>query len=207
MQNEPLHFSVILPSPVGASVDVAFSGVAQVESWTPDPHANARVRAAVQHAVHVIVGGGLTRNELALPTLAPSLPHLVPAIVQQSNAQLAGQGLSIAGLSLSASVPQHAIVPAAAAIAAAPSPLASVASNFTGNVANHVMGSMPTGVKVSVGGWSVRADADGVDGDHLADQVADKAKDKLLGCAIVGGTVLVLGLITMGVLVKIILIG
>ncbi len=206
MQNEQLGFSLPLPSPAGP-VDVRFWGLAQIQSRSPDPNAALRASSAVQQAVHTVIGGRLARGELAMPTLATSLPHLVPEIVAQANTQLQPQGLLLGGLTLSASVPAHAVAPAAAAIAAAPTPWESAASNFGGNVASHVASSVPTGVKVKVGGFNVRVGAGGVDGDSLANQVAGEAKDKIIGCAIVGGVVLVLGLITIGVLAKIILFG
>lgn len=208
MQNESIGFSVALPNPAGGPpVDVRFSGSAQVQAWAPDPHVAARATAALQQAVHMIVSGKLARNELALPTLAMSMPHLAPAIVAQANTQLQPQGLALAAIALDASVPQHAIAPAAAAIAAAPTPLQSVASNFTSNVAGAVASSVPTGVQANIGGFKVRVGAGGVDGDHLANQVMGEAKDKLIGCVIVGGVVAVLGLATMFVLVKVILFG
>lgn len=207
MQTQQLAFSSTLPNPAagGAPVEVHFAGHAQL--FAPDPQAAAYASAAVQQAVQTVVGGRLARNELALPTLAMSLPHLLAEIAAQARLGLQPRGLTLGDLALQASVPHHAIAPAAAAIAAAPTPLQSVASSFTNNLGNHLAGSIPTGVKVKVGGFSVRADKDGIDGGHFANQLADKAKDKLLGCAIVGGVLLVLGLITAVVLAKVLLFG
>lgn len=208
MQTQQLAFSSTFQSPAGgAPVEVLFSGHAQLQLFAPDPQAAAYASAAVQQAVQTVVGGRLARNELALPTLAMSLPHLLAEIAAQARLALSQRGLQLGDLALQASVPQHGVAPAAAAIAAAPTPLSSVAGSFASNLGSHVASSIPTGVKVKVGGFSVRADKDGIDGGHFASQLADKAKDKLLGCAIVGGVVLLLGLITAAVLAKILLFG
>jgi hypothetical protein len=60
---------------------------------------------------------------------------------------------------------------------------------------------MPTGVKVKVGGFNVRVGAGGLDSDGLAGHAVDKVKDKLLGCVIVGGVLLLLALITLAVVI------
>ncbi|MCC6877310.1 MAG: hypothetical protein IT378_23595 [Sandaracinaceae bacterium] len=208
MHHEPLAFSLPLPNPIGGpAVEVAFAGTAQVHAAAPDPVLGPRLQSILQQTLSSVLGGRLMRNELAMPTLSPSLPHLVPEIVHHANAQLAPQGVQLAGLSLQASVPQHATQPAAAAIAAAPSPFASAASNFTSNVADQVASHVPTGVNVHVGGFKVGVGQGGVNTGGLADQMKEKVKDKLLTYAIVAGVVLLLGCITTGVLAKILLFG
>lgn len=185
MQYEQLDFSLSLVDPSsGRSVEVRFRGYA-------DPGG----ASAVQGATQSVLATRLARNELAMPTLAPSLPHLTPEIAQLAR---------VSTLVLEASVPHAAIAPAAAAIAAAPTPMQSLGNALSHRAVEHAESHVPTGVRVNVGGFKVKLGSDGVDGESLADQVKEKAFDKLLGCAIVGGVVLVLGMITMGVLVKVI---
>jgi hypothetical protein len=207
MQNEELGFNVSLPDNVsGQQFDVRFAGQAALAMSSSDPFAGARVPSAIQQAVQEVLSGKLMRNELALPTLAPSLPYLTAEITQRANALLQGAA-QISSLNLQATVPQQAIAPAAAAIAAAPTPMQSVGAAFQNAAANHVASHVPSAVKFEVGGFKVKVGKNGVDGDGLASQVLDKAQDKLIGCAVVGGVVLLLGLITAAVLAKVILFG
>jgi hypothetical protein len=197
-----ITFALSLPDPIGnRSVDVRFAGTIDASG----DH-NAALNA-VQNATQQVLGGRLMRGELGFPTLVSSLPYVLPEIAQTANAQLAMMGASVAIAMLDAQVPQHAIAPAAAAIAAAPSPWQSASNNFTNNATNHVASHVPTGVNVHVGGWKIGVNGNGVNTNSLANQVQEKVKDKLLSCALVGGVVVVLGLITMGVIAKIILFG
>jgi hypothetical protein len=181
---EQLSFSLPLIDPSsGRSFEVRFWG-----------HTDPGQAAAVQAAVQSVISARLARNELALPTLSPSLPHLTPEIAQLAR---------VSSLALEAAVPHEAIAPAAAAIAAAPTVMESVGNTFANRAAEHAASHVPTGVRVDVGGFKVKVGKDGVDGGSLVDQIKDKAFDKLLGCAIVGGVVVLLGVITMGVLVKV----
>ena len=199
---QPISFALSLIDPTTQRpVEVRFAGAIDSSG-----DLNLAI-AAVQGAVQRVLGGRLQRGELAMPTIAPSLPYVLPEISQEANAQLAAYGSQVMIARLDASVPQSAVAPAAAAIAAAPSPLQSAAQNFTNNATHHVASHVPTGVNVHVGGWKIGLNQNGLNTKGLADQVKEKAFDKLFGCAIVGGVIAVLGIITAVVIAKIVLFG
>ncbi|MFK7984945.1 MAG: hypothetical protein AB8I08_02865 [Sandaracinaceae bacterium] len=186
MENK-VGFTVALPDPVtGQPVQTHFYGTVQQLGGQADPHAPNRVHQALSRGVAEVLVGALRAHQVAMPTLNQSMAHFTPAIVQQANAQLGGAGIQLTSVTLHASVPESATAPAAAAIAAAPSPMESVASSFAANVAP----SAPSQVNVNVGGFKVGVGAEGVNGDSLADQAADKVKGQILHYAILGGVLL-----------------
>lgn len=182
-------FRVSLRDHAGQLVDVELSGTVQRVGQAIDPQRDERlVHSTLWWAASLVLSRAQKSNELALPTLASSLPHHCPAITSEANRRLAtAGGIELRGLTLQAQVPPSASAPAAAAVAAAPSPLASGASHFASHVAASMASSTPNGVRV--GGFRVGGD------ESLGDQAAEKVKGQLLHYAILAGVALFVGLV------------
>ncbi len=151
-------------------------------------------QAAISEAFSRVVQPALQAGTLAMPTLQHSMAALIPQIIQAIDP---GR-MQVQSLDLTVQVPQSATQPAAAAIAAAPSPMESAAQNFSDNVKDQYD---PRGsdveVRTNIGGINVGVGTGGINTDEIASQLKEKAKWKLIGCGIALVLFLILAVIVL----------
>ncbi|MBX3275591.1 MAG: hypothetical protein KF729_35355 [Sandaracinaceae bacterium] len=192
-------FSVSLPDHQGQPVEVRCSGSVDRQGGAPgDRSAEAYAASALQSAAQRVLGASLAAGQVALPSLALSLPHFVPQILADASAQLAPSGVQLASLSMQCVVPTSATAPAAAAIAAAPTPMQALGSSLQHAAADQVASAIPSRVNVHVGGFKVGVGQGGVDTGGLADQAMNKVKSSIMFYVIGGAILLLVALLCCG---------
>lgn len=195
-----------LGGPIGPLLDPATGQSLQANvqgsfTYSPagDASAVARLQAALLHATQQVVADKLARNQIAIPTLAHSLPHLTAEIIHASGA--AAMGVQVHGLQVNV----HVTAPAGPAPYAGqlpPDPHTQM-QNRMQQIAQDRLDPRNYEVKatVEVGGFKLNASSDkGFDSDGLAKQATEKAKTELvwwgIGCVVVG--LVVIGLAGLG---------
>jgi hypothetical protein len=153
-----------------------------------DPAAVAgQLQAAVLNAAKQVVGQKLVQNQVALQTLAMSMPHFVPEIIASSG--VAQWGVQITHLDLQVQVDMPA--PGGFPPGALPPDPHSQMQNRMNEIAAERLD--PTNyeyeARINVGGFKINASTDGgLDTDGLANQVKEKAKSQVIwwgiGCFI-----------------------
>lgn len=196
--------AVSLPSHDGRLVNVKIFGDAVLSAPTQAP----TLGKAMSDATATVLLPALKQQQVGLPALGASLPHFTPQIVAEANRRLAVAGVQIQSLArFDVSVPREEVAPAEAAIAAAPSPLESAASNFMDNaVSSHV----PSKLNVKIGGVKLGVDAKGnVDQRGLEKSLLDNIKDRILDnvifFGIIGLVVVLFGCVCSGIVVKVVM--
>lgn len=186
------------PDATGQPVQLSAFGTVSFE-YGGDPNAvQQQLNNALMMAARDVIGGKLASNQVALPTLAQSLPYFVQEIVAQSGAQ--NLGVQITQLQLQVNVPQAA--PPPQPMAMPPTPMQATANALGQAAANKLdPRNYEYEAKVNVGGFKIKASTDGgLDTDGLKKQAVDKAKSTVIwwaaGCLIVG--LVVLGLVGLG---------
>ena len=171
-----------------------------------DPNALVpRLQQGLLAAANQVVADKLAANQLAIATIAHSLPHLSAEIIAHSGAQQLGA--HIAQLQLQANIqappaghgygqgaPGHGYGQGAppAAHQMPPTPMQSM-QNAARQHAEDALNpeNYEVRARINVGGLRINANStDGIDTDGIAEQVADRAKSNLIwygaGCVIVG---------------------
>jgi hypothetical protein len=154
------------------------------------------LRAQLLQAANAVIAHKLATNQIALPTLAPSLPHLLQEIVAQAG--LDRLGARVVGIELTASLdqppPQQVMAPAQMP----PNPYEATKNAFAQKAQERLDPSnYEVKAKINVGGLRIGVSSDGgLDTKGLETQLKNKAKSEILwygiGCAIL--LVVVLGL-------------
>lgn len=157
----------------------------------------ARVQQALLAATNDVIVQKLAAGQIAVPTIAHSLPALAGEIVHASG--LAQQGIQIHNLQINANVEPPAGAPQPYTGPMPPDPMTAAANAFQQRAMEELdPRNREYQVDVKVGGFKLSASTDeGFDTDGLKDQIADKAKSTVIwwgiGCfilAIVGAGVL-----------------
>jgi hypothetical protein len=152
--------------------------------------------AMLLDATNRVIAQKLAQNQVALPTLAQSLPHFVQEIIAQSGAQQVGA--QITQLELQVQVQQPA-GPAPYQGQLPPDPYQQTANRMQQIAADRLNPENYTvKAQVNIGGFKLKGSSDkGFDTDGLVDQAKDKAKTELvwygIGCAVVGLVIIGLG--------------
>lgn len=160
-----------------------------VDAATVDAHRN-RIFGVLRN----VIGEKLARNQIALPTLAASMPHLIPEIV----AACAAQSLGLGNLILNAVVDAPAAPPMPQPQALPPNPYQATANAFERRAKEQLdPRNYEVHGRVNVGGFKVNMSSDGgIDTQGLKNQLKDKVKTEIIwygiGCVIVG--IVLLGL-------------
>lgn len=192
----PLQLSVSLtPYPGSPPVSVNVQGQAVLAS-AADP---AHVAAAIREAVEGVVSAKLHANQVAMPTLAMSLPYYTQEIAAAAGARL---GAQVTSLELTAHVPPEAMAPAAAQVMTA----GEIAANVGGNFADNAISAAMPGprIQANIGGMRLNVGPGAASLDEQVEKQAEnEMKDRLLHYAIVGGVlVLITGICVVSLVVK-----
>lgn len=187
MHQQPVRFSLDLHPTGAAAATVGFHGHASFSASSNPTIAAPQIQPALMQATQTVLQARLHANQLAMPTLESSLPHLTAEILAQLS-PLSAQGITVHALHLHADVPAQAIAPAAGQVMSGSEIAANVAGNFAGNALSSALDSVPRPrVTANVGGMKLRV---GPGADSIGDQVGAEIKDRLLTYAIVGGVLL-----------------
>ena len=164
-----------------------------------DPAAvGQQLKQRLLHALNTVLGQKLASNQLAIPTIQMSLPALMPEIIQAAAAHELGAQLGNVQANVQMASPT-AVQP--------PDALQAVAGNVADTAkANLDPRNYSYGASLKVGGVRLEADTeDGFDTGGLADQLKDKAKDKIIWWAIGCGVLLLVGAMLAAVAVYIVM--
>lgn len=165
-----------------------------------DPNAVVQhLQAGILRATTTVLQQKLAANQVALPTMAMSMPSFVPEIIAQSGAQ--SMGVQITQLNLTPSVQSPAMVAPPAMGAMPPNPYQATA-NAAKQVAQQHLDprNYEVEAQVNVGGYKIKASTDGgLDTEGLKNQVVDKAKSTVIWWAIGCGALLFVGLLLVGI--------
>jgi hypothetical protein len=155
-----------------------------------------QLQAALLQSTTRVLQQKLSANQVALPTIASSLPYFVQEIVAQSGAAAMGVQMGQLELGVQVQAPQPAIAPYTGPLP--PDPQTQM-QNRMQQIASERLDPSNYNVraKIKVGGFNINASSDGgIDTDGLANQVKAKAKSEIIwygiGCAILGVVVLAL---------------
>lgn len=177
--------------PLQASAQGTFTFMVHGDPGAALPH----VQAALLGATSRVLRQKLAQNQVAIPTLAQSLPYFVQEIVAQSG--VAQMGVQIGQLQLAVQVQQQAVAGYAGPLP--PDPQTQLANRMQ-DLAKERLDprNYEYSAQVNVGGFKLKASTDGgFDTDGLANQAVGKAKNELvwwgIGCAVVGLVVVLLG--------------
>jgi hypothetical protein len=161
-----------------------------------DPNAvMQQLQAGLLRATTMVLQQKLASNQVALPTMAPSMPSFLPEIVAQSGA--ASLGVQFTQINLVPSVQSPAMV-APYTGPLPPDPYQATANAFKQVAQDHLdPNNYEVEAEVNVGGFKIKGSTDGgLDTDGLKNQVVDKAKSNLIwygiGCVVI---LFVLGLL------------
>lgn len=186
----------------GNTVSGRLFGTFSYEAQGDVSQALSFVQQAVQNAAAQVIAEKVTSNQVALPTLAQSLPHFAPEIIARSGAQQ--YGIQITQLTAQVELegggmppqqlpPQQQMPPA---------PMQSMQSALAQQAKDRLdPRNYEYEARINVGGFRVKASTDGgLDTAGLANQAKDKVKTTLIwwgaGCLvliIVGIGALVIG--------------
>jgi hypothetical protein len=152
-----------------------------------DPNAVVQqLHAGILQATTIVLQQKLATNQVALPTMAPSMPAFYTEIIGQSGAQ--NLGVQITQLNLTPSVQSPSMVtPPTGPLP--PDPYQATANAFKQAAQERLDPSnYEVRANVNIGGFKVKASTDGgIDTDGLKKQAVDKAKSTVIwwgiGCA------------------------
>ena len=183
------RFDVRDPStqqPVSGKTFGSYSG-----TTTGDPQmAQQWAQQKLTRAINEVVAQKLMQNQIAVPTIAHSMPALIPEIIQASG--LAADGVQISQLQIQVQIDPPANAPQVYSGPMPPDPMQSAANAYKQALADELdPRNKEYGVRVKVGGFNLDASTDGgFDTDGLKQQLGDKAKSTVIwwgiGCAVIG---------------------
>jgi hypothetical protein len=159
-----------------------------------------QLRAALLSATGRVLQQKLSSNQVALPTLAQSLPYFTQDIIAQSGAQQMGVRIDQLTLGVNVATP----APAAGAYQGAlpPDPQTQL-QNRMEQIAKQKLDprNYEVEARINIGGFKVKASTDkGLDTQGLADQVTNKVRSEVtwwaIGCGVVA--LVVIGLAGLG---------
>lgn len=164
-----------------------------------DPNAMLpQVQAALLGAITQVIGQKLSSGQVAIPTIAGSVPYFVNEIL--AAAAPAAPGVQISGLQLQVNVQNpYAAGPGGMAGPMPPDPMTAMKNAFAQQAQERLdPRNYEYEAKLNVGGFKIKASTDGgIDTDGLKNQVKDKVKTEIIwygiGCVIVG--IVIIGLI------------
>ncbi|MBK7585724.1 MAG: hypothetical protein IPI67_36745 [Myxococcales bacterium] len=163
-----------------------------------DPNAYLpQVQAALLAAITSVIGQKLASNQVAIPTIAGSLPYFVNDIIAAASAQL--PGVQIADLQLSVNVQNPYAAGPGMGAPMPPDPMTAMQNAFAQRAQEKLdPRNYEYAAKINVGGFKIKASTDGgIDTDGLKNQVKDKVKTEIIwygiGCVIVG--IVIVGLL------------
>jgi len=164
-----------------------------------DPNAMLpQAQAALLAAITQVIGQKLASSQVAIPTIAGSLPYFLNEIVAAAAAQ--APGVQISGLQLTVNV-QNPYAAGAPGMGGPmpPDPMTAMQNAFAQRAQEKLdPRNYEVEAKINVGGFKIKASTDGgIDTDGLKNQVKDKVKTEIIwygiGCVIVG--IVIVGLI------------
>jgi hypothetical protein len=166
-----------------------------------DPNAVLpQLQAALLQAISQVISQKLASNQVAIPTIAGSVPYFSQEIIQASNAAQFGAQVTQLSLSVTVDNPYAAVPQAMGQLP--PDPITATKNAFAQRAQERLdPRNYEYAAKVNIGGFKIKASTDGgLDTDGLKNQVKDKVKTEIIwygiGCvilAIVGVGVLGLG--------------
>ncbi len=166
-----------------------------------DPNAMLpQVQAALLSAITQVIGQKLASSQVAIPTIAGSLPYFLNDIVAAASAQ--APGIQISGLQLTVNVQNPYAAAPAMGGPMPPDPMTAMKNAFAQQAQDRLdPRNYEYEAKVNVGGFKIKASTDGgIDTEGLKNQVKDKVKTEIIwygiGCVIVG--IVIVGLLGLG---------
>lgn len=176
-------------SPGAPPTPVRLTGPVLFEAHGDPQAAAAALPAALTPAAQAVLQAKLDAHQVALPTLATSLPYFLTEIAQAAHGALAGAHIAVSTLQLAAHVPEVAVAPAPA-----PPPamntgamVAGVAGSLAESAASRAISSaLPSPrLRANVGGFRLNL---GPGSAPIGDQVKGEIKDRILfygiGCGV-----------------------
>ena len=156
-----------------------------------DPNAVLEpLKAALLQALTSVITQKLQSNQVAIPTIAGSLPYWQSEIIAASNAQQYGAQITALQPQVEVENPYAGGPPAMGAMP--PDPMQSMQNAFAQRAQEKLDPSnYEVRAKINVGGFKIKASTDGgIDTEGLKDQVKDKVKTEIIwygiGCVILG---------------------
>jgi len=180
-------------------VPAQMQGQFQFQFSGPPEVVMGQLQAMLLDATNRVIGEKLAQNQVAIPTLAQSLPHFTQEIIARSNAQ--SLGVQVTGLQLQVQMQSpSAVAPYQGQLP--PDPQTQMANRMN-QMAEDRLNPANYRVKaqLNIGGFKLKGSSDkGFDTDGFIDQAKDKAKSQLIWFAIGGFIVLlvIIGLIGLG---------
>jgi hypothetical protein len=178
----------------------SLSGTAQggfTVAGAGDPNAMLpRAQGALLAAITQIIAQKLASNQLAIPTIAGSVPYFVNEIIAAASAQ--APDLQISGLQLTVDVQNPYAVGPGMGGAMPPDPMSAMQNAFAQRAQEKLdPRNYEYQAKINVGGFKIKASTDGgLDTDGLKNQVKDKVKTEIIwygiGCVVVGLVIVLL---------------
>lgn len=154
-----------------------------------DPNAvQQQVQQYLLRAISGVIEQKLVANQIAIPTIAPSLPHLTNEILAAAGTQQLG--VQVTALNLQAQMQQPAAPQQPMVMP--PTPMESMQNAFEQRAREKLDPSnYEVRAKINVGGFQVKASTDGgIDTDGLAKQAKDKVVSNVIWYA--GGCLLLI---------------
>jgi hypothetical protein len=153
-----------------------------------DPN-NAQQYAASQLmiAIKTVIAQKLASNQIAIPTISHSMPHLQGEIIAAAGTQQAGIQIMSLNLQVQMDAPPQAAQPP---MQMPPTPMQSMQNAFAQEARDRLDPSnYEVRAKINVGGFQLKASTDGgIDTDSLGEQAKDKVVSNLIwygaGCFI-----------------------
>lgn len=187
----------LLDPATNQSLPASVQGVFTFEA-SGDPNAVLpQLQAGLLRATGAVIQQKLSANQVALPTLAQSLPYFVQEIIAQSGAAQLGVRVDQLQLGVNVQPAQPAVAPYTGAMP--PDPYTQ-AQNRMAQIAKDKLDprNYEVEARINVGGFRINASSDkGLDTQGLADQVTNKVRSEVvwwgIGCVIVGIVVVGLG--------------
>ncbi|MCC7536838.1 MAG: hypothetical protein IT379_11520 [Deltaproteobacteria bacterium] len=194
-----------LKDPVsGQDLPATVSGTFNYELANPNAgQMLPQAQAALVRATGMVVAAKIAANQVAIPTLAASLPHFYNEIATQSGVY--HMGIHIHGMDLTVNVATAPPLPGAGiAPGAMPmNPMEATKAAFAQKAKDALDPSnYEVRARVDVGGFRIKASTDGgLDTDSLKEQVTEKAKSTVIwwaiGCVIIG--IVLVGALGLGI--------
>lgn len=155
-----------------------------------DPNAMLpQAQAALLGAITQVVGQKLASNQVAIPTIAGSVPYFLNEILAAAAAQ--APGVQISGLQLAVNVQNpYAAGPPGMGGPMPPDPMTAMQNAFAQRAKEELdPRNYDYEAKINVGGFKIKASTDGgLDTEGLKNQVKDKVKTEIIwygiGCVI-----------------------
>ena len=190
----------LLDPATGQRVQASVSGTFGYQT-AGDPNVVVpQLQAALLQAASRVIQQKLSTNQVALPTLAQSLPHYLQEIMQETGAHELGAQVGELALQVQVAMPTPAIAPYTGALP--PDPQTQMANRMQQMAADRLdPRNYEVKARIDIGGFRINASSSkGIDEQGLQNQLVEKVKSTIIWWAIGGFVILcvVIGLAILG---------